>query len=161
MLVLLAAAPPATWPLAFGGIGSGAWVLEVEPVCQDMLDWAEWVDQMEAWPEEPELTEETEMRGRWQKGAEGGRKIEVSLRSLSWSVEPLRPPLGTVDQAEASSSGTASVLISAVGVLGPEAIEMLGGLGDEEAHEAGVEVMEGGGVRALGEAMTGGGGGGH
>jgi hypothetical protein len=33
---------------------------------------AEWLDMLlktEAWPLEPELVEETEMRGRWTKGA--------------------------------------------------------------------------------------------
>jgi hypothetical protein len=44
-----------------------------------MDDWPELVDQMEAWPEEPELVEETEMRGRWLKGAWGGMKMAASL----------------------------------------------------------------------------------
>lgn len=59
-----------------GGIGSGACDrLQVEADCQDIEDCPELVDQMEACPEEPELVEETEMRGRWLNAACGGRNM--------------------------------------------------------------------------------------
>lgn len=54
-----------------GGIGSGACDRHVEVDCHDMEDWAELVDQMEAWPEEPELVDDTDILGRWLKGAVG------------------------------------------------------------------------------------------
>jgi hypothetical protein len=49
-----------------GGIGSGACDrLQVEVDCHDIADCPELVDQIDAWPEDPELVEETEIRGRW------------------------------------------------------------------------------------------------
>jgi hypothetical protein len=76
---------------------------------------------MEAWPEEPELVEETEMRGRCENGAEGGRKMEASSVGLVSTQD------GAVDQAAARSSGRDSDLISGVGVVavGVEADEVL------------------------------------
>ena len=130
------------------------------------------MDQIEAWPEDPELTDEMEMRGRCvcEKGAEGGRNMVVSFRSAS-SVGLVKTQVGAADHAPARSSGRVSVLISGVGVVGPGVVEIWAGLGEDEAHDAGVDVMEGGGVMALGEAMledgnvggamVGGGGGGH
>lgn len=53
-------------PFIVGGSGRGACIrAQLDPTdCQDMADCAELVDQMEAWPEDPELVDETEMRGR-------------------------------------------------------------------------------------------------
>lgn len=53
-----------------GGIGSGACDrLQVDADCQDIEDCPELVDQMEACPEEPELVDDTEIRGRWLNAA--------------------------------------------------------------------------------------------
>lgn len=57
--------------------------------------------------------DETEIRGRWEweKGAEGGKKMEAS------SVGLVNTHDGAVDQAAARSSGKDSDLISGVGVV--------------------------------------------
>lgn len=49
-----------------GGIGRGACIrAQLEPVeAQDTADWADKLENMDAWPEEPELVDETDMRGR-------------------------------------------------------------------------------------------------
>jgi len=48
-----------------GGMGKGAIDRPpVVPECHEKDDWAELVDQMDAWPEEPELTEEMDILGR-------------------------------------------------------------------------------------------------
>lgn len=48
-----------------GGRGRGAWDRgTVELEAQDTEDCPELVDQMDAWPDEPELVDETEIRGR-------------------------------------------------------------------------------------------------
>ena len=48
-----------------------------------MADCAELVDQIEAWPEDPELVDETEMRGRWAKlGLCGTRKAADTTEAM-------------------------------------------------------------------------------
>lgn len=48
-----------------GGMGKGAIDRPpVVPECHEKDDCAELVDQMDAWPEEPELTEEMDILGR-------------------------------------------------------------------------------------------------
>lgn len=52
---------------------------EDEADAQDMDERAELTDHREAWPEEPELVEETEMRGRWWRyDIEGEMKVAAS-----------------------------------------------------------------------------------
>lgn len=115
---------------------------------------------MEACPEEPELVEDTEMRGRCENGAEGGRNMEASSLGLVKTHE------GAWDQAAASSSGRDSVFISGVGVVavGVEADEWLdvAELDAEEAAEGDNRpVVAADGVADIDEACIGGGGGGH
>lgn len=43
-----------------------------------MEDWPEFVDQIEAWPEEPELVEDTDILGRWLYGAAGVMNMAIS-----------------------------------------------------------------------------------
>jgi hypothetical protein len=110
---------------------------------------------MEAWPEEPELVDETEMRGRWvwAKGAEGGRKREASSVGLAKMHEA-----GAEDQATLKSSDCDSALMSGVGVVavGVEAAEVV-------VAELEVDVADGdkSPVEGMDGACIGGGGGGH
>lgn len=65
---------------------------EDEADAQDMDDRAELTDHTEAWPEDPELVEETEMRGRWWRyGIDGEMKVEASDLTM--------PPVGAVRDA--------------------------------------------------------------
>lgn len=61
------------------------------------------MDQIEAWPDDPEDVEETEILGRWLNGAEGGINIDET------------------------SSGRVSILISAEGVVVVEVLLLAGG----------------------------------
>lgn len=103
----------------------------VVPECHENEDWAELVDQIEARPEETELTEDIDILGRctWEKGAEGGMKIEasVSLTVVAGrSVEAADTGLETIEDEghrRDMSSGMISVLISVeerIGVPVPE-----------------------------------------
>lgn len=47
-----------------GGIGSGAWHRLLAVECHDIDDRAELTDHSDAWPEEPELVEETDILAR-------------------------------------------------------------------------------------------------
>lgn len=53
-------------------------LLLLEADCHDMEERAELTDQRDAWPEDPELVEETDILVRWENGYEGGRKTELS-----------------------------------------------------------------------------------
>jgi hypothetical protein len=87
----------------------------VEAEHHDKAECPEPVDQIEAWPEDPEAVDETEIRGRWLNGIGGG--IEKSACSAS-----VRPGLirgcGAEDQLALRSSGavTGSDLISGAAV---------------------------------------------
>jgi hypothetical protein len=65
------------WPVGeviCGGMGRGACErgqLELADA-QDIAECDDMLEKTEACPEDPELVDETEKRGRWTKGAEGG-----------------------------------------------------------------------------------------
>lgn len=52
----------------------------------EKLDWAEFVDQMDAWPDDPELTDDIEILGRWANAADGGKNMEASMPFMSEAV---------------------------------------------------------------------------
>lgn len=52
------------------------------PDCHDMAVWAELLDQMEAWPEDPELVDETDILGLCANGAEGGTNMPASSSGM-------------------------------------------------------------------------------
>lgn len=45
----------------------------------EKVDCAELVDHIDAWPDDPELTEEIEILGRCAKAADGGKNMEASI----------------------------------------------------------------------------------
>lgn len=137
-----------------GGIGSGACDrLQVDADCQDIEDCPELVDQMEACPEEPELVDETEIRGRWLNAAWGGRNMAVSRFSLAYMstrFEELghRLPAPNDLDVQFTSSEMTSCLTSAVGVVAVE--EPLLGVGVKLWTLGTFEGIGGGGGHRIG-----------
>jgi hypothetical protein len=66
-----------------GGIGSGACDRLLVAECQDMEDRPELTDHREAWPEDPELVDETDILVRCEYGKEGGIKTPLLSASLT------------------------------------------------------------------------------
>jgi hypothetical protein len=127
-----------------------------EADAHDMDDRAELTDHREAWPEDPELVEETEIRGRWLRYDMGGEmKAEGSdlttpapagaIRETCWSWPAGccggRPLTLTAAQARVTSSAKddGSVLMMAMEggapVPGDGAVELEMGIGDVAADE--------------------------
>jgi hypothetical protein len=151
-----------------------------EPDAHDMDDRAELTDQREAWPEDPELVEETEIRGRWLRyDMDGEMKAEGSdfttpgapagaIRETCWSW-PAGACCGgmpltlTAAQARVTSSAKddGSVLMMAMEggapVPGePAVVELETGIGEVAADE--VERDATGELRTAEETEGGGGG---
>jgi len=145
-------------PALGGGIGRGAIDLPpVVPECQEKEDCAELVDHMEAWPDEPELTEEMDMRGRcaWVNGAEGGMKIDASTSATEFGRG--RSP-GALDvSVEDEDHGPEQSSASASGLDGADvgACVVVDGRGPVTA------TMDVGPVVEADGTCVGGGGGGH
>ena len=68
-----------------GSIGKGAWLRgqdeSPDDDAQDMEERAEALDHRELWPDDPELVEDTDMRGWWEKFAVGG------MKAVAWCAE--------------------------------------------------------------------------
>ena len=140
-----------------GGIGSGACDRLLVAEFQDMEERPELTDHREAWPEDPELVDETDILVRCEYGNEGGMKtppLSASLTVINCLSETW-PGVCVVVQGALVVSGIGSFLTSMCEPVGVDVDEAPLGEVDELEDEFIVPWFE----RSDGEGAGGGGGG--